>query len=63
MTRDIGETWRKQVENRADNLCEDAEIISLTEIGQVTIRIFKFNDFERVLERQGLIELGLWRVR
>ena len=37
---------------------EDAEIISLTEIGEVTIRIFKFNEFERVLERQGLIALG-----
>ena len=42
---------------------EDAEIIPLTEIGEVTVRIFKFNEFERVLERQGLIELGLWRVR
>ena len=39
---------------------EDAEIIPLTEIGEVTVRIFKFNEFERVLERQGLIELGLW---
>lgn len=42
---------------------EDAEIIPLTEIGEVTGRIFKFNEFERVLERQGLIELGLWLVR
>jgi hypothetical protein len=42
---------------------EDAEIISLTEIGEVTARIFKFNDFERVLERQGLIELGLWKIK
>lgn len=39
---------------------EDAKIIPLTEIGEVTVRIFKFNEFERVLERQGLIELGLW---
>jgi HNH endonuclease len=42
---------------------EDAEIIPLTEIGEVTVRIFKFNEFERVLERQGLIELGLWKIR
>jgi HNH endonuclease len=42
---------------------EDADIISLTEIGEVTVRIFKFNDFERVLERQGLIELGLWNIK
>lgn len=42
---------------------EDAEILPLTEIGEVTIRIFKFNDFERILERQGLIELGLWNIR
>jgi hypothetical protein len=41
---------------------EDAEITSLTEIGEVTIRILKFNDFERLLERQGLIELELWKV-
>jgi HNH endonuclease len=34
-------------------------IISLTEIGEVTIKILKFNDFERVSERKGLIELGL----
>ncbi|HMS39046.1 MAG TPA: HNH endonuclease signature motif containing protein [Pyrinomonadaceae bacterium] len=42
---------------------EDAEIVPHTEIGEVTVRIFKFNEFERVLERQGLIELGFWRVR
>lgn len=41
---------------------ENTLIISLTEIGEVTARIFKFNDFERVLERQGLIELGLWKI-
>lgn len=30
----------------------------LTEIGEVTIRILGFNDFERVQERKGLIEIG-----
>lgn len=42
---------------------EDAEITSSTEIGEVTVRILRFNDFERVLERQGLIELSLWKVK
>ena len=42
---------------------ENAEIIPSTEIGEVTITILKFNAFERLLERQGLIELGLWEIR
>lgn len=41
-------------------LDKNSEIFALTEIGEVTINIFKFNDFDRVLERQGLIKLGLW---
>lgn len=52
------DTWTEHF-----RLNEDAEIKPLTEIGEVTARIFKFNDFERVLERQGLIELGLWKIR
>ena len=38
---------------------ENAEIIALSEIGEVTIKIFKLNEFDRILERQGLIELGI----
>ena len=34
----------------------------LTDTGEVTVKIFRFNDFERVLERQGLIELGLRQI-
>ncbi|MFW6359736.1 MAG: HNH endonuclease, partial [Chroococcales cyanobacterium] len=37
---------------------EGARIESLTDIGEVTERIFHFNDEERVLERQLLIEVN-----
>ena len=43
-------------------LDDEANINPLSDIAEVTIRIFKFNDFERILERQGLIELGRWRI-
>lgn len=36
----------------------NAEIKHLTEIGEVTILIFGFNDLEHVHERKGLIEIG-----
>jgi len=36
----------------------NAEIESLTEIGEVTAFIFGFNESERISERKGLIELG-----
>lgn len=39
---------------------ENVEIESLTEIGEVTVLIFGFNEPERVDERKGLIELGLY---
>ncbi len=35
-----------------------AEIEALTEIGEVTIFIFGFNEPERISERRGLIEFG-----
>lgn len=35
----------------------DAEILPLTKIGEVTAAIFRFNDYERLVERFGLIEL------
>jgi HNH endonuclease len=34
-----------------------AVITPLTEIGEATVRIFRFNDSERLEEREGLIEL------
>ncbi len=40
----------------------DAEIESLTEIGEVTAIIFGFNDLERIAERKGLIEIGNYSV-
>lgn len=36
----------------------NAEIIALTETGEVTTRIFGFNDPDRIAERKGLIEIG-----
>ena len=39
---------------------ENAEIEFLTEIGEVTVFIFGFNEPERIDERKGLIELGLY---
>jgi hypothetical protein len=36
----------------------NAAIEPLTEIGEVTVFIFGFNEPERVIERKGLIELG-----
>lgn len=49
---------------RTDNWSEhfrvnaNAEIITLTEIGEVTAFIFGFNEPERIAERLGLIEIG-----
>lgn len=40
----------------------DAEIESLTEIGEVTAFILGFNQPERITERRGLIELGNYLV-
>ncbi|AFZ23594.1 restriction endonuclease [Cylindrospermum stagnale PCC 7417] len=37
---------------------DEAVIQSLTDIGEVTARIFDFNNDERILERQLLIEVG-----
>ncbi|HQU86314.1 MAG TPA: HNH endonuclease signature motif containing protein [Pyrinomonadaceae bacterium] len=39
---------------------QNGEIETLSEIGEVTAFIFKFNEMERVLERQGLMELGAY---
>lgn len=36
----------------------EAEIQPITDIGEVTTRIFKFNSEERIIERQLLIEVG-----
>lgn len=41
---------------------QNAEIVSLTEIGEVTAFILGFNDLERVAERQGLIEIGRYSI-
>lgn len=37
---------------------EDSRIISLTDIGEVTARIFQFNSEDRILERRLLIRCG-----
>jgi hypothetical protein len=36
----------------------NVEIQPLTDIGEVTVRIFGFNNSERIIERQALIEIG-----
>jgi hypothetical protein len=36
------------------------EIIALTEIGQATVKILELNSLHRLLERQALIEEGLF---
>jgi 5-methylcytosine-specific restriction endonuclease McrA len=50
---------RTDIWNKHFSLDNQAFIIPLTKIGEVTITILKFNDFERVSERKGLIELKL----
>ncbi len=38
----------------------EAVIEPLTDIGEVTVRIFDFNNGDRILERQALIEVGIY---
>jgi hypothetical protein len=38
------------------------EILPLSEIGEVTATIFRFNDSDRVVERAGLIEIGNYAI-
>ena len=38
----------------------EATIEPLTEVGEVTVRIFRFNHSDRLLERQNLIDTGLY---
>lgn len=40
----------------------DAKIIPKSDIGVVTTTIFRFNDYERLTERLGLIEIGHYAV-
>ena len=40
----------------------DGKIEFLTEIGEVTATIFRFNDLERIAERKGLIEIGHYQL-
>ena len=42
---------------------EDATIVPLTEVGEVTASILEFNTFDRVLERSALIEAGRYPSR
>lgn len=37
---------------------EDATIVSLTEVGEVTARILGFNSIDRILERSLLVDIG-----
>ncbi|MEM7535216.1 MAG: HNH endonuclease signature motif containing protein [Chloroflexota bacterium] len=39
---------------------DDSTIVPITDIGEVTARILRFNDIKRVMERQDLIEFGLY---
>lgn len=40
------------------DLNSNAEIVALTGIGEVTVRIFGLNNIERIAERKGLVEIG-----
>jgi HNH endonuclease len=39
-------------------LNEEAKIEPITDVGEVTVRIFDFNNNERIVERQALMEVG-----
>jgi len=41
---------------------ENAAIEPLSEIGDVTARILRFNDLDRLIERKGLIEIGQYHL-
>jgi hypothetical protein len=41
-------------------MVKNAQIIPLTAEARVTVKIFRFNDEERVTEREGMIEAGLF---
>lgn len=49
--------WREHFQ-----LNSNAEIITLTEIGEVTAFILGFNEPERISERLGLIEIGHYQI-
>jgi hypothetical protein len=42
---------------------EGPEIVSVTEIGEATARILRFNDRDRIVEREALIEARLYPSR
>lgn len=45
----------------SDHFCLDGGVIQpLTNIGEVTARIFEFNNEQRIAERQALIEIGTY---
>jgi HNH endonuclease len=51
---------RTQIRTEHFHIGDDGEIIPLTPEARVTVRIFKFNDAERIEERRELIEAGLY---
>jgi hypothetical protein len=51
------DTWSEHFRLRHDGV-----IAPLTEIGEVTVSIFRSNDEERLVERKMLIELGAFNV-
>jgi 5-methylcytosine-specific restriction endonuclease McrA len=50
---------RTDIWHKHFSLDNQAAVTALTKIGEVTIKILRFNDFEMVEERKGLIELRL----
>jgi hypothetical protein len=42
---------------------EEATIVPLTEVGEVTVSLLGFNSFDRILERSALIEAGRYPSR
>ena len=47
--------------DRHFSLTSEARIEPLSAIGEVTVKILRFNDTERVIERKALLELGRYQ--
>lgn len=59
-SRDLIRFFNPRTDKWADHfsLEDNGQIVALTQIGAGTIKILDFNHFERIIERQGLMEDG-----
>ena len=55
--------FNPRIDNWKDHFRLDisGEIIAKTDIGKATMKIFKFNNIESIIERKGLIEKGWFK--